>query len=98
MDIAIMHEKWRNHHLLLLSSLTVASSAGFAQAQVEPREQTNALFSKLPEIFKSSGVATLSVGTTWENTGNTQTFYLAPNIEKTYAANHAPHALVFNDT
>ena len=52
------------------------------------------LFSKLSEVFKSSGVATLSVGPVWESTGNTQTFYLAPNIEKTYAANHASHALV----
>ena len=89
-----MHEKWRNHHLLLLVSLTVASSAGFAQAQIEPREQTTTLISTLPEVFKSSGVATLSVGPVWESAGNTQTFYLAPNIEKTYAANHASHALV----
>ena len=89
-----MHEKWRNHHLLLLASLTVASSAGFAQAQIEPREQTTTLISKLSEVFKSSGVATLSVGPVWESAGNTQTFYLAPNIEKTYAANHASHALV----
>ena len=42
----------------------------------------------------SSGVATLSLGPVWENAGNTQTFYLAPNIEKTYAVNHASHALV----
>lgn len=89
-----MHEKWRNHHLLLLASLTVASSDGFAQAQIEPREQTTTLISKLSEVFKSSGVATLSVGPVWESTGNTQTFYLAPNIEKTYSANHASHALV----
>ena len=89
-----MHGKWRNHHLLLLASLTVASSAGFAQAQIEPREETTTLISKLSEVFKSSGVATLSVGPVWESAGNTQTFYLAPNIEKTYAANHASHALV----
>ena len=70
-----MHEKWRNHHLLLLASLTVASSAGFAQAQIEPREQTTTLISKLSEVFKSSGVATLSVGPVWESAWNTQTFY-----------------------
>ena len=88
-----MHEKWRNHHLLL-ASLTVASSVGFAQAQIEPHEPTTTLISKLSEVFKSSGVATLSVGPVWESGGNTQTFYLAPNIEKTYAANHASHALI----
>ncbi len=89
-----MYEKWRNHHLLLLGSLTVASSAGFARTQIEPCEQTTTLISKLSEVFKSSGVATLSVGPVWESAGNTQTFYLAPNIEKTNAANHASHALV----
>lgn len=88
-----MFEKWRNHHLLLLASLTASSSAGFAQAQVEQNEQATFL-SKSLGILKSSGVATLSLGPVWENTGNTQTFYLAPNIEKTYAANHASHALV----
>lgn len=88
-----MHEKWRNHHLLLLASLTVASSAGFAQTQVGQNEQATFL-SKSLEMLKSSGVATLSLGPVWENTGNTQTFYLAPNIEKTYAADHASHALV----
>jgi len=89
-----MHEKWRKHHLLLLTSLTVASSTGFARAQIEQHEQTTILPSKLLEIIKTSGVATLSLGPVWENAGNTQTFYLAPNIEKTYAANQSSHALV----
>ena len=84
----------RNHHLLLLASLTAVTSTGFAQVQVEPREQVASLSSKLLELFKSSGVATLSLGPAWESAGNKQTFYLAPNIEKTYAANHASHALV----
>ena len=88
-----MFEKWRNHHLLLLASLTASSSAGFAQAQVAQNEQATFL-SKSLEMLKSSGVATLSLGPVWENNGTTQTFYLAPNIEKTYAANHASHALV----
>jgi len=86
-----MHEKWRKHHLLLLTSLTVASSTGFARAQIEQHEQTTILPSKLLEIIKTSGVATLSLGPVWENAGNTQTFYLAPNIEKTYAANQSSH-------
>ncbi len=76
-----MFEKWRNHHLLLLASLTAASSAGVAQAQVEQNEQATFL-SKSLEMLKSSGVATLSLGPVWESAGNTQTFYLAPNIEK----------------
>ena len=82
-----MLEKWRNHHVLLLAALTAVSSGGFAEAQVETGEQATSLSSKLFAMLKSSGVATLSVGPVWESTGNTQTFYLAPNIEKTYSAN-----------
>ena len=89
-----MFKKRRNPHLLLLASLTTLSSAGFAHAQVEPSEPATYFPSHLLETFKSSGVATLSIGPVWESAGNTQTFYLAPNIEKTYAANHASHALV----
>lgn len=89
-----MLEKWCNHHLLLLASLTTASSAGFAQAPIMQSQQAASLPSKILAIFKSSGVATLSLGPVWENAGTTQTFYLTPNIEKTYAANHSSHALV----
>lgn len=63
------------------------SSTGFAEGQAGPHEHAASLPSKLLETFKSSGVATLSLGPVWESAGNTQTFYLAPNIEKTYAAN-----------
>lgn len=91
-----MLEKLRNHHVLLLVALTAVSSAGFSEAQVELGKQTTSLPSKLLELFKSSGVATLSLGPVWESAGNTQTFYLAPNIEKTYSVNHASHALVFS--
>jgi opacity protein-like surface antigen len=89
----MMHEKWRNN-LLLMASLTVVTSTGFALSHIEASGQTTSSFDKLPAILKSSWVATLSLGPVWENTGNTQTFYLAPDIEKTYAASHASHALV----
>lgn len=89
-----MFEQWRNHHVLILAALMAVSSAGFAEIRGEPGEHTTFLPSKLLETLKSSGVATLSLGPVWENAGNTQTFYLASNIEKTYAANHASHALV----
>lgn len=39
-------------------------------------------------------VSSLSVGPFWENAGQTQTFYLAPNIIKTYTASDAIHAFV----
>lgn len=89
-----MVEKRRNHYLILLASLMATSPVGVAQTQVEPCEQMIALFSKLSELIRSSVVASLSVGPVWESAGNTQTFYLTPEIEKTYAANHLSHALV----
>jgi opacity protein-like surface antigen len=89
-----MLKKWCNLHVLLLAALTAVSSGGFAEAQPELGEQATSLSSKLFSMFKSSGVATLSLGPVWESAGNTQTFYLASNIEKTYAANHASHVLL----
>lgn len=38
-------------------------------------------------------VGTISVGPTWQSNGNTQTFYLAPNIEKTYTANSSTNLM-----
>jgi opacity protein-like surface antigen len=81
---------WRNH-LWLITSLFAVTPLGFASAIVDT---TTSSLSKLSDLIKSSGVATLSVGPVWENAGKTQTFYLTPNIIKTYAANHASHALV----
>ena len=89
-----MLKKWRNHHTLLLTALTFSSATGFAGVQSGPHEHTTSWPSKLLETLISSGVATFSLGPVWENAGNTQTFYLAPNIEKTYTANHTSHALV----
>ena len=89
-----MLKKWRIHHVLILTPVIFFISVGFAQAQSEPQEHTDVLPSKLLEMFKSSSIATLSLGPLWESAGNTQTFYLEPNIEKTYAANHSSHALV----
>lgn len=43
--------------------------------------------------LNTSYVATLSGGPLWENAGETQTFYLAPGIEKTYAAANCTNAL-----
>lgn len=38
-------------------------------------------------------VGTLSMGPTWQSNGVTQTFYLAPEIEKTYVANQTSNTL-----
>lgn len=83
-------KKWRNH-VLLFTSLTAITSVGFASGEAE---KTTPSWSKLSDIMKSAGVVTLSVGPVWESAGNTQTFYLTPTIEKTYAANPTSHALV----
>jgi len=39
-------------------------------------------------------VGTLSAGPAWASGGKTQTFYLAPEVEKTYAADKSTHAFV----
>lgn len=70
---------WRKN-VLLIAALT-AGSTGFALNQIEPGKQ-------------SAWVATLSFGSVWENSGDTQTFYLAPDIEKTYVARHGSHSLL----
>lgn len=38
-------------------------------------------------------VTTISAGPAFENGGSTQTFYLTPDIEKAYIANHTTHTL-----
>ncbi len=47
----------------------------------------------LIEPLHQAWVATLSAGPVWENTGQTQTFFLAPEIEKTYAARKSTHTM-----
>jgi opacity protein-like surface antigen len=42
---------------------------------------------------RSSLVASLSAGPVWEHAGQTQTFYLTPEIEKTYVANNNTNTL-----
>jgi len=96
-------EKWHNN-LLFMALLTLVVPIGFASnqpessqpelSQPELSQQMTSLLTRLPGVFKSSWVATLALGPVWESAGNTQSFYLAPNIEKTYAANHASYALV----
>jgi len=84
----------RNSNVVRLVLLMSACLSGFAQAGVNAVESATSFPSKLLDTLKSSGVVVLSVGPVWENAGNTQTFYLAPGIEKTYAAKQASHALV----
>jgi opacity protein-like surface antigen len=77
----------KRRSLLIISVWLFVVSSGFALSLLEQNSQFVAL-------FNSSWVATLSLGPVWENTGDTQTFYLTPNIEKTYAANNTSNALI----
>lgn len=47
--------------------------------------------------LKSSFVATLSMGPSWENAGQTQTLNLAPDVTKTYTANQPSNTLTTGD-
>ena len=86
-----MTRKNRRNHAFLIAILVTNASPGFTSGLVG---QNTTTLARLSQQLKSSGVATLSIGPVWENTGNTETLYLTPNIIKTYAANHASHALV----
>ena len=88
--MAMTFKTWHKS-MLLTASLVTFSTVGFAS---EHASSITSSLSKVSDMFKSSGVATLSVGPVWESAGKTQTFYLAPNIEKTYSANTSSHALV----
>lgn len=46
-----------------------------------------------PVLPRWNWVATLSAGAAWESAGKTQTFFLAPEIEKTYKAHKSSHSL-----
>ncbi|HHF7374041.1 outer membrane protein [Legionella bozemanae] len=46
-----------------------------------------------PVVPTWSWVGTISAGPVWEDGGKTQTFYLAPEIEKTYVANKSTRTL-----
>jgi len=71
----------KNPVVLLLSAslLTGSALAGTMGPVTQPSDWT--------------WVGTLSAGPVWESGGKTQTFYLAPDIEKTYAANQSTNTL-----
>lgn len=51
-----------------------------------------------PSVPKTgTSVITLSAGPAWTNTNTTQTFFLQPDIEKTYLASNHYHALAMGD-
>ena len=74
--------------------LAMTSSLGLAAPAKQPIDSNPSPLSQLPNLIKSAWVATISVGPLWENAGSTQTFYLAPDVEKTYVADDIYHALV----
>lgn len=56
----------------------------------------NALAGTMGSVMPSTDkawVATLSMGPVWESGGHTQTFYLTPEIEKSYVANQSTNTL-----
>ena len=55
------------------------------------------LFPNFPSLYFSSLVVTLSAGPVWESNGKTQTFFLTPEIEKTYTANQSTETLPFGE-
>ena len=85
--------KTRYYQPFLTSSITLISALGFTTSALAATNSCSFL-AKSSEKFASSWVATINIGPAWESAGKTQTFYLAPNIENTYSANHLSHALI----
>lgn len=75
-------------HVVKNNLLLFALSAGFL---------TNTAMATTPTPSKLQGeypwVVTLALGPLWSSAGESQTFYLAPEIEKTYAANRPTNVL-----
>jgi opacity protein-like surface antigen len=67
---------------LLIASLSAIISGGAIAGTMGSIEPTSWL-----------RVMTLSIGSSWTNSGETQTFYLQPNIKKTFSASKNTHAL-----
>jgi opacity protein-like surface antigen len=76
--------KTRYYYQFSACFLILTSSVGFTANPIQ----------HIGQSLASSWVATINVGPAWESAGKTQTFFLAPNIENTYAANHKSHALI----
>lgn len=68
--------------LLLALSANLLSHIAFAGDMVSVVPQT-----------PWSWVGALSVGPVWQSNGNTQTFYLAPDVQKTYMANSSSNVM-----
>lgn len=69
---------------IAISLVSLATPAAFASMQSA---------GNISSYLSYPTVVTLSLGKAWEHAGETQTFFLTPSIEKTYAANHSRHAL-----
>jgi opacity protein-like surface antigen len=80
----MVHEAKNFNLWMVIGLLVISSKTALASGQSSLPAPSN--------MFTPNVVA-FSAGPAWEHAGSTQTFYLNPGIEKTYAANNATHAL-----
>ncbi len=74
-----------------MRSITILSTTA---AMIFSCAQSNAgMMSSIESLKEWTWLGSISVGPVWESAGNTQTFYLAPDIIKTYSASNVTHAL-----
>lgn len=85
-----MNLKIRYSNLLpvILCTCTIANTS-----EVVANTLLQPLSSRVSNFFQSPLVTTLSVGAAWAEAGDTKTFFLPPDIEKTYAANKTHNLL-----
>ncbi|MDF1827737.1 MAG: SPOR domain-containing protein [Legionellaceae bacterium] len=82
----------------LLGEQKVLRRAQIFSSILAPKKNIKRIKKNAPIFKKNDGVhsrfVTLNVGPVWENAGETQAFYLTPDIEKNFSANTSSHALV----
>ena len=69
------------------------STAAFIASCLLPQQATAGTMGSVTKHPSWAWVGTLSAGPVWQDGGTTQTFYLTPDIEKTYTADKSTSAL-----
>ena len=80
----------------LLAGLMLPNLSSASEAERNPESDTSGWITHWPDSYEkppSSFVTTLSLGVAYERAGETQTFYLQPEVQKTYATENSGYAL-----
>ncbi len=86
-------QKW-SCFALFAFLLATHSQTILASNHLDNNGEMPSVWTLIAQTIQSSWVVTASLGPGWENSGEAQTFFLTPEIEKTFTANHSSHTLI----